>query len=153
MADAVAVLSGTLRDILFDSPSRAHYHPNVSATISVQGFVPVAAIPNLVLLRVRQANLAVPTSITCRVFDSVGNPVLVTPVNTSADGLTEFKNILFTIQGSSTSTFPSNTIFTVEFDLSGVDLAGLIIFYKPTFPMIAVDGSTTPNCLTTVVIS
>lgn len=153
MADAVAVLSGTLLDILFDVPSKAHYHPNVTATISVQGFVQVSAIPSMVILRVRQANPNVPTSIACRVFDSVGNPVEVTPSTSNANGFVAFTNIAFTIKGSSTSTFPSNSIFTIEFDLSGVDLVGLNICYSPVFPMLLVDNLTVPSCYSTVVIS
>jgi hypothetical protein len=157
MADAITVISGVLEDAVVDPPSPTaemeHYHPNVSATLSIQGFVPVASIPNTVIVRARQAVPGVSTRITCRAFDSVGNAVFVSTPTISIDGITDFGNFAFGLTGSSRTTFPALSIYTIELEVLGIDLCGINICYKPSFPMICEGNATSPSCVSTTVIS
>lgn len=157
MADAILVIAGVLEDAVVDPPSPSaeveHYHPNVNATLSIQGFVPVASIPNTVIVRARQSNPSISTQITCAAFDSVGNQVFIDLPTISIDGTSHFANFAFALTGSSRTTFPALSMYTIVLTVYGVDLCGFDICYKPSFPMICEGNITSPSCLTTTVIS
>ena len=148
----IAVLSGSLPpSILIDPSTRTHYYPNTTASLSVQGFTPVSMQPNTVLVRCRGAQPS-GTSVVCRVYDAAGNQALVDNPSVSVDGVSNFTNLVFPIEPD-IGQFPSFGLWTVELDFSHVDLCGVLLCYKPTYPMLLDNTLANPGCTSTVVIS
>jgi hypothetical protein len=145
------VTSGSLPTALIDSVSRAHYYPDTTVGLSIQGFTPISTIPGTVIVRVRRGQ-PTGTGIACRVFDSSGTQILVDNPSVSIDSVADFTNILFPIHGD-TGQFPAFGLWTVEIDVSHADLVGVALSYNPTYPMTLGGGSTPGACTTTVVIS
>jgi hypothetical protein len=148
----IIVISGSLPpSTLIDPTTRTHYYPNTTCTLSIQDFTPISMQPNTVLVRCNCAQ-ATGTGLTCRVFDSSGNQVLVDNPSTNVDGISNFTNIVFPIEGS-TAKFPAFGLWTVELDFVHINLVGIELVYKPVFPMLLDNTLSSSTCSTTVVIS
>lgn len=151
MADGLIITSGSLPSPAVESTSKTHYYPNATATLQLNRFVPVSLNPNSILVRARRG---VPsgTNISCRVFDVTGTPVLVVNPTITIDTIVSFANFAFPISASLVG-FPAFAIWTVELEITNVDLAGFVICYKPVFPLLLNSNLTSPDCQTTTIIS
>ena len=153
LGEGIVLLAGSLPASQIDSISKTHFYQNISVTISAQTFVPLALMPNAVLVRCRRGLSSSPYgAIQCRVFDSTGNPVPVVNPNISLQNVPNFSNQKFQINGA-TANFPAFGLWTVEIDVVNTDLAGIVRCYAPSFPFILNKETTEIGCSTTVVIS